>query len=683
MTGSVLVGNAALWLALGLAVYGALVSVAAARTGRASLLASGRAAAGSVLLAVLAAVATMVSALLRDDFSVRYVAEVSSRATPSLGKVLALWAADTGSLLLWNLVLAGFLAGLAWRQRRVVTAAGAVPEATTARAGAVALATLHAVSAFYLLLVVGPARSFVTLRPAVRDGGGLPPLLADHPLMAVHPPTLYIGLIATTVPFALALGSLLAPGHDWAGAARRPVLLCWWFLTAGLALGSLWSYGVLGWGGYWAWDPVENVALLPWLVMTALLHTLRVGRLGVLRTWNLALAVSAFLLATFGTFLTRGNVLLSVHSFADSATGPLFLGFLIVAALVGYGLLLLRSSVPGDARPVPGSRESALLANNLVLLSVAAVVLLGTVYPLMTEALTDRKAAIGAPYFDQTTGPLFLLLLFLMGIGPLLPWRTRDLPRLRQRVTGPAVLAALVVAALAVGGLHSPEAAAGLGLATFAGATALLEAVRPTLRAGRRRGPGAAAREVTRSSRRYGGALAHTGIALAAGAILASSTWSTQTELDLATGGHASFAGYTITLDHVTTQTTARRSQLIATVTARRAATTTTLTPALRRYPSGAELVAGPSIRVGPRADLYISLLGVSGSGQRATLRVYRNVGVIWLWIGCGLVLLGGALCGVPAAAGRRRRRAVDGVPPRHAGDDVPAQAAGDLVGAP
>src|SRR5438132_849708 len=301
-------GRTAYGEAIRLGGYGLAAAIYGIRKGRPLFVESARTTAYAVLGAILAANAAMVAALLANDFSLRYVAENSSRETPTFFKVLALWSADDGSLLLWNLILAVFIAAVAYRLRR------RRPETLP-----YALATLSAVQVFYLALVSGPSRPFASLAVAPSDGTGPLPLLQDPPLLAVHPPFLYLGFIGMTVPFAFAIAALMAGrlSDQWIRVTRRWTLFAWICLTAGLVLGALWSYAVLGWGGYWAWDPVENIALLPWLVTSAFLHSVMIQeRRGMLKIWNLSMIVGAFALTTFGTFLTRGSILSSVHAFA-------------------------------------------------------------------------------------------------------------------------------------------------------------------------------------------------------------------------------------------------------------------------------------------------------------------------------------------------------------------------------
>jgi cytochrome c-type biogenesis protein CcmF len=647
-----LFGTFCLTLGLAVSVYGLVASVVGVRTGRTVLVESARTSAYSLLAAIAAANGAMLAAILSNDFTIRYVAENSSRATPTFFKVLALWSADEGSLLLWNLVLAGYLAAVAFRFRR-----GSRPETLPW-----AMSVMYAVSTFYLILVLGPTRPFAALGAAVADGRGPLPLLQNHPLMAVHPPFLYLGFIGFTVPFAFAIGALITGSLSdrWIRITRRWTLAAWIFLTIGLFLGALWSYGVLGWGGYWAWDPVENVALLPWLMATAFLHSVVVQeRRGMLKVWNLSLIVGTFALTTFGTFLTRGSILSSVHAFARTLVGPLYLAFLVVVLVGGFGLIAARSwRLRSEGRLDSAlSRESAFLANNVVLLAITFVILLGTIFPLAVEALTGRQSSVGGPYFDQTTVPLLLLLMFLMGVGPLLPWRRGTADQLRARVTVPASLAALTMAMAAVVGMRSVTGLLGFGLAAFVAAAnvqEILRGVRAYRRATGARGPAAVAGVVRRNRRLYGGLLAHVGMAVAAAAVVASATFLTQVEVSLVRGQQATFAGYVLTYEGQRTVRQPQRTVLVADVRVTRDGRAVgSVHPSLNLYPGASEPIGTPSIRYGAFADLYTSVIGFEGDGERATFRFFDEHGVVWLWVGGALIALGGAVAAWP---GRRRR---------------------------
>ena len=636
-------GAGGLVLALVLSVVGMLAALAGARTRRPGLVELARLTSYAVLAVVVLVDAAMLVALLGDDFSLRYVAENSSRGTPTFFKVLSLWAADDGSLLLWNLVLAGYLSAVAWRFRHghPVT----YPYAQMVLLG---------VQAFYLLLVNGPARPFATLATVPADGRGPAPLLQNHPLMAVHPPFLYLGFIGFTVPFAFGVAALLtgAGSREWVSTIRSWTLAVWCFLTVGLALGALWSYSVLGWGGYWAWDPVENVALLPWLVSTAFLHSVMLQqRRGMAALWNLVLVVGAFALTTFGTFLTRGSVLSSIHAFTESAVGPAYLAFLVVVLLGGYGLVAWRLPTlrsPARLESVL-SREAAVVGNNVLLVSAAAVVLLGTVFPLVAEAVGGQQLSVGRPYFERALTPVLLLVLLLLGTAPLLAWRGGSRARTLARLRLPLTVAAVVTAVAAVLAPGHVEAVAGFGAAALVLVTngrevlAGLRFSRRRRRAGGRRAPG----------RRYGGLVVHVGLALLAAGIIASSGFAQQREVTLDRGESVAFAGQRLRYEGLSTLEQPQRTVL----TTRLAVTgpsgaRSVLAPRLSVYPAAAEPIGSPSIDRGPVWDLYASVIALQREGGSATFRLYRNPGVGWMWAGALVMVLGGLLAARPRGPG-------------------------------
>jgi len=657
-----ILGTIALGLAFAVAVYGLGAAVAGVRYGHAVLVESSRTAAYSLFGLVLAANLVLLAAILTDDFSLRYVAENSSRETPVFFKVLSLWSAHEGSLLLWNLVLSGYTAAVALRFR------ASRPETLPW-----AMAVLYGISLFYLLLVLGPSRPFAPLDPAPADGNGPLPLLQNHWLMAVHPPFLYLGYIGFSVPFAFAVASLLTGSVSdwWVRVTRRWTMVAWGFLTVGLTLGALWSYAVLGWGGYWAWDPVENVALLPWLVSTAFLHTSMIQeRRGMLKLLNLALAVSAFALTTFGTFLTRSGVVASVHTFTQSVVGPAYLAFLLLVLAVGFGLIALRGAqARSNGRfDSPLARESALLGNAWVLLTLACIVLLGTLFPVLVEVVSNRQVTVGAPYFDQAGALPFLALLALMGAGPLLAWRRTSWRQVRDRLALPAVAGALVVVAAVFLGARNWGAATVFGLAALvlvANGGELSRILRSCVRSSAGPAHVAIATGVARNRRLVGGLVVHSGAAIAACAI-AASAFASQTEVSLARGQQVTFAGYTLRYDGLQPHPEPQRMVLQAPVSVTAGGRSQgRMVPALNLYPSASEPIPTPAIRYGPLADLYVSVLGFDQNGQSATFRVLLNPGVSWLWVGGGIMALGGLLAAWP-----RRQRAAEAAarPPRLAG---------------
>lgn len=637
-------------LLFGLAVsgYGLLAAAVGAKTGRPALVESARRCAFGLLATVAAANATMLAALLTNDFAIRYVADNSARETPTFFKALSLWAADDGSLLLWNLILAGYIAAVALRFRR-----------DRPPTFPYALSVLFAVQVFYLILINGPARPFASLANPPADGRGPAPLLQNHPLMAVHPPFLYLGFIGFTVPFAFGIAALLEEqGPDqWVSLIRRWTLVVWCFLTVGLLLGALWSYSVLGWGGYWAWDPVENVALLPWLTCTAFLHSVMLQeRRGMARLWNIALVIGAFSLTTFGTFLTRGNVLSSVHAFAQTWVGPAYLAFLALVLLAGFGLVAWR--LPALRTPASLdsaiSREGAFVANNMLLLAATAIILLGTAFPLVVEAVSGQQVTVGGPYFRSSVAPVFLLILLLAGTAPLLPWRATNRSRALRRLRVPATAAALVVIGTAWAGVHQVTAVAGFGLATLVFVTSGQE-IFSGLAIGRRGMRGGSVRALVRGRRRHAGLVVHMGLALAAAGITASSSLGQQTQVTLKTGQSTVFGGQVLRYSGLRTHQQPQRIVLTATVSVTNSAggRVGTLDPRMNLYPAATEPIGSPSIRRGVVWDLYASVISLQHNGGSATFRFYRNPGVNWLWFG-GLVM---ALGGVAAAWPSRRRR--------------------------
>jgi len=663
-------GTYLLLLALVVSGYGLLAAAVGAKTGRPALVESARRCAFGLLATLAAATAAMLAALLSNDFAIRYVADNSARETPAFFKVLSLWAADDGSLLLWNLILAGYIAAVALRFRH-----------DQPPTFPYALGVLFAVQAFYLILINGPSRPFASLANPPADGRGPAPLLQNHPLMAVHPPFLYLGFIGFTVPFAFGIAALLAgQGLDqWVSLIRRWTLVVWCFLTVGLLLGALWSYSVLGWGGYWAWDPVENIALLPWLVATAFLHSVMLQeRRGMARLWNIALVIAAFSLMTFGTFLTRANVLSSVHAFAQTSVGPAYLSFLALVLLAGFGLVVWR--LPELRTPASLtsaiSREGAFVANNVLLLAAAAIILLGTTFPLVVEAVTGQQVTVGGPYFRSSVTPVFLLILLLAGTAPLLPWRATSRSRALRRLRLPATAAALVVIATASAGAHNVAAIAAFGLATLVFVTSGQEIVSGLAisRHGIRRG---VARVLVRVRRRHAGLIVHMGLALVAVGITASSSLGQQIQVTLRTGQSIVFGGQVLRYQGLRADRQPQRVVLTTTVSVANSSggAAATLDPRMNLYPAATEPIGSPSIHRGVVWDLYASVISLQDDGGSATFRFYRNPGVNWLWFGGLVMALGGAAAAWPS---RRRGNSGDG-----SGANTLSERAAAEVGAP
>ncbi|HEX9992752.1 MAG TPA: heme lyase CcmF/NrfE family subunit [Acidimicrobiales bacterium] len=629
-------GRAGVTLGFVAAVLGAVTVAAGLARHRPPMLRAGRSYALLVLLGALVATFAMERALVGHDFSVRYVAENGSRSTPLLYTVAGLWAALEGSILLWGLVLAGYVVTVThvFRRRLAEPLVGW------------AMLAMLAVAAFFFGLLLGPADPFRTISPVPLDGNGPNPLLQNHPLMAIHPPMLYLGYVGFTVPFAFAIAALASGrvGEGWLVATRRWTLFAWGFLTVGILLGAWWSYEVLGWGGYWAWDPVENASFLPWLTGTAYLHSVMVQeRRGMLRVWNLSLLCATFSLTILGTFLTRSGVLESVHAFTESAVGPSLLALFGVVVLVSVGLIGWR----GDRLRAPGridsplSREGAFLANNVAFAAFAFVVLLGTVFPLVVEALRDDRISVGRPYFDRMTMPIGLALLFMMAVAPVLPWRKASGELLRQRLLWPAWAGTAAVALSVVLGARGLAPVLAFGLGGFAAGAAARQIVLATRRQGWRGLVG----------RTNGGMVVHLGVVVVAVAFAASQSFSSQADLRLSRGDTATVAGHTVQYLGVERTATDQKSTVAALV---RVDGGPVHEPALNTFPNGTQPIGTPSVRTTPVADVYLSLTSAgTGDDPDIGLRVVVEPLVYWLWIGGGIMAAGTVLAAWP---GRRRR---------------------------
>lgn len=599
-----------------------------------------------VLAGAVLACAAMLWALVTNDFSVRYVAEHGSRAVPGYYTVLTLWSALEGSLLLWLFVLGGYF----------VLAMHVVPQrARGLQPWAMAVMALVAVFFFGLALFAGNA--FDQVSPVPPDGPGPNPLLQDHWLMGLHPPVLYLGYVGLTVPFAYAVAALIAgqTGRTWVQTTRRWTLAAWTFLTAAVILGGWWSYEVLGWGGYWAWDPVENAAILPWFTATALLHSVMVQeRRATLRVWNLALACASFLLVLIGTFLTRSGVINSVHSFTQSAIGPVLLGFIIVVILSVGALFIWRSDRlgPDDGFDSLVSREGVFLVNNVLLVGLAFTVLVGTLFPLLAEAVTGDQVSVGAPYFNRMAVPMALALVVLMGVGPLMSWGMADPRTVGRRLAVPAALGALTIAGLGLGGLRGVWPLLTFGFAVFTAAT-IAERFAVGA-AGVRRSAGyswarSLAVAILRRRRLYGGLVVHAGVVLAAVAVAASSSYGPEADRQLAVGERFTVGGYTAELVDISRESTDRRMSVAAEIRLTHGGRDLGVRePRLSFYPRATQAIGTPSVITRPSEDVYLVLASVADDREHATLRMAVNPLVMWLWVAGGVMVAGAVLAGMP-----------------------------------
>jgi cytochrome c-type biogenesis protein CcmF len=632
-----LLGQSAVLLGFLAAVVGAATMATGLARGKPSSLRAGRIYVWLLLGAAVVAVLVMQRALITHDFSLKYVADNNSRSTPLLFCITGMWSALEGSILLWALVLAGYIAAVAHRFRH---------RQTDAMVGW-ALLVMFVVAAFFFGLMLGPANPFREIAGAIpTDGPGPNPLLQNHPLVAFHPPMLYLGYVGFTVPFAFAVAALVTGrvGEGWLVETRRWTLFAWGFLTMGIILGAWWSYEVLGWGGYWAWDPVENASFLPWLTGTAFIHSVMVQeRRGMLRVWNLSLLLGTFSLTILGTFLTRSGVLDSVHAFTESPIGPALLAFFAVIVAVGVGLIGWR----GDRLRSPGSmdsplsREGAFLANNVLFAAFAFVVLLGTVFPLIAEAWNGERLSVGRPYFDRMTRPVGFTLLFIMAVAPVLPWRKASGELLRHRLQWPATIGVATVVVCVAFGHDGLAPLLAFGLGAFAAAAALRQLVLSARRQGVRGLLG----------RANGGMVVHLGVIMIAVAFAASSSYAQRRQVRLDEGQSAVVAGHRLTYLGVEQVTYPNRKAVVANV---RIDGGRVYRPALNRFPFANQAIGTPSVRTSGLEDVYLTLVSSPrAAGQSAVIGVVVQPLVMWLWVGGVIMGLGTLMAALP---GRRRR---------------------------
>ena len=634
------VGRAALIIGLVGAFFGLIASVVGTYNEDKKVLRLMPRFAGLTVFGTVLAFAAMEWGMITRDFSLAYVQKVGSRSTPALYNFTAVWSALEGSILLWILILSMLTLGIAYKYRTRLDD----PMVGWA------MATMFFVSLFFFILTVGPASPFREGAPGVLDGPGPNPLLQNHILVVFHPPILYLGYVGMTVPFAFAMGALLTGrlGEGWLVETRRYALFSWGFLTLGIILGSWWSYEVLGWSGVWAWDPVENASFIPWLTATAYIHSVLVQeRRGMLRVWNLSLLVATFSLTILGTFLTRSGVLNSVHAFSDSTIGPFLLAFFAIIVVVSVGLIGWR----GDRLRSPGtidsplSREGAFLANNVIFSVFAFVVLLGTVFPLIVEALQNRQLVVGEPFFDQLAVPVGITLLFLMCVAPVLPWRKASGELLSQRLFWPAWCGIGALTLAVVLGATGLEPLLTFTLGGFAAGAALRQLILATRRQGWRGLVG----------RANGGMVVHIGVIIVAVALAASNSYTHSQELNLKKGVVASYGGHTFELVGFKEVIDDRRTSISAQI---RVDGKKTYGPAITKFKAMGTNIGTPSVRTGFNKDIYITLEPpVKMTSNAARIKIFIKPMIMWLWIGGILMGIGTVLSAFP---GQRRRRPTD-----------------------
>ncbi len=672
-------GYFALVLALACAVYATVMALLSAQKRKPAWLASAHHAALLTWPLIALAAFCLSLLLVTDHYEIGYVAHVTSRAMPLYLKVTALWGGQAGSLVWWSFLMSTF-AGAAmlrkWDRDRTLMPyfipvtmitlgffVGLVIffENPFARLWQIAAERGDPVAAML------PPAGAVPFIPA--DGQGLNPLLR-HPGMIIHPPMLYTGFVSFVIPYAFAMAALITRRADdeWIRTTRRWTLVGWLFLSLGLILGGRWAYDVLGWGGYWGWDPVENAAFLPWLTATAFLHSVMIQeKRGMLKQWNMVLIILTYALVIFGTFLTRSGVLSSVHAFAQSAIGPAFFIFIGVTFLGSLALLFrewdhLKSEHDLDSLL---SRESAFLLNNLLFMGIAASVFWGTVFPMISELVTGQKISVGPPFYNRVVGPQFAALVLLMGIGPLMAWRKASLRHLGRLLLVPFASAVVVVVGLLVFGIRSWGALLGFGIVTLAALTTLIEFGRGTrarIRSTGENAGAALAMLVARNRRRYGGYIIHLGVALMTLGIIGSNFFQKETQGLLRPGEQLTLGRYVMTYDGLDEFNTNDDRQVArATVSVYRDGRLVgQLHPRRDFFFSSQQPMTIPGVRSTLEDDFYVLLVNWEPmAADGATFKIYLNPLVNWIWIGGLVFILGTLVAAWPDAAEERRRISV------------------------
>jgi cytochrome c-type biogenesis protein CcmF len=637
------------WL---VALFGVLAGLYGGKTGKRSW--SAAVVNATVLVGVCAGLATLALCygFYISDFSNQYIWEHSNRDMPAVYKISALWGGMDGSMLLWAFFLT--LCGAIVAARSHTYPRALMPWV---------LAVVNSSSLFFLTVVVFFTNPFRYIKaPFIPpDGNGLNPLL-QNPFMAIHPPTLYAGFTTFSIPFAFCIGALLA-GHlsnEWIRLTRRWTLVSWGFLTAGIVLGGYWAYIELGWGGFWAWDPVENASFLPWLTGTAFLHSVMVQeRKNMLKFWNIWLIVLTYGLTVFGTFLTRSGVVQSVHAFASTDIGWIFLVYIGIITVVAAALSFYRRRELASDRKIESlfSREAAFLLNNLIFLSICFATLWGVMFPVLSEAVTGKKLAVGVPFFNAVNVPLFMGLIFMMGVGPLIAWRRASLGSLRKTFLLPFLSAFFLGVLMLWAGVFGFWPTLAYALSFFVVLTIMGELHRGyrAQQVGRTEDSVVSGVQtlVRRHRVRYGGHLVHFGVVIVTIAITASMAHKVEKDFSLAQGESYKIGRFELSLDALRDIPRKNYQALTAEVSVKTVsdnAVVKVLQPEMRFYPRNKENTTEVALYHSVRGDLYLVLAGLDDSGKRAAFKVFINPLQLWLWVGAIVMIVGTVVVAIPQA---------------------------------
>ncbi len=629
-----------LQLVLVIAGFTLLLSVWGYLKRRSSFLDAGRRGARLSFWLITLTIGILLYALLAHDFRVKYVASYTSRSLPAFYIITAIWAGQKGSLLFWTWILSGFSV-LMVRQNRHKNEQ-LVPYA---------LATLMGIQLFFLVLMVFVANPFETLAFTPQDGQGLNPLLQNSG-MVMHPPTLYLGYIAFSVPFAFAIAALLTRKLDaqWITTTRKWTIIAWFFLTFGNLFGMKWAYVELGWGGFWAWDPVENASLLPWLTGTAFLHSVMIQeRRGMLKVWNMSLITITFLLTILGTFITRSGLISSVHSFGQSGVGPYFLWFLVTSIIFTTWLIISRWSDLRSEHELNSllSRESSFLLNNVLLLAIAFTVLWGTLFPIISEAVTGEKITVGAPFFNQVGTPIFIALLLLSGICPLIAWRKASASNFRRNFLQPLLVSVAAAVTFWWMGIRNIYIWMSFTFSAFVLYTVGMEfwkGIQAKLRHGQQSFISALGHMITSNQRRYGGYVIHVGIVMIFVGITGSVGFKSEQKVALAKGEQTTLKDYTVQLVDFTRREDPEKVSYGARLNIyQKGRLYTSLTPEKSVHRTSQDQpLTEVALHQTFKEDLYIIYSGTDDDGK-AVLNIYINPLTAWIWAG-GIVLAFGTL---------------------------------------